>query len=154
ANVLDRQPRPFQRAWQPVGEEHVRRGEQAPEILAAGVGLDVDRDAALTAVADLEDEVDVGTGVLPGEASDDQGPAGVTRLDVLHLDDVGAPIRQRRTGGRHVRPRRELDDAHAAQDFRHYNALPTSCRYLSEPPRNALQPSSRLRYRCASCSQV
>ena len=134
AEILDREPRSLERAGQPVGQKHVRGGQQAAEVLATPIGLDVDRDAALAAVADLEDEVDVGTGVLPGEASDDQGPAGVTRLDVLHLDDVGAPIRQRRTGGRHVRPRCELDDAHSAQHFRHCNALPTSCRYLSEPP--------------------
>ena len=119
ADVLDRQPRPLQRAGQPVGQEHVRGGQQATEVLAAGVGLDVDRDAALAAVADLEDEVDVGARVLPGETADHQRPTGVTRLDVLHLDDVGAPIRQRRTGGRHVRPRRQLDDAYSAQHFGH-----------------------------------
>ncbi len=42
ADVLDRQPRPFQRAGQPVGQEHVRGGQQAAEVLAAGLGLDVD----------------------------------------------------------------------------------------------------------------
>ena len=119
ADVVDGQPRPFERARQPVRQEHVRGGEQAAEVLAAGVGLDVDRDAALATVADFEDEVDVGPGVLPGETADDQCPPGVTRLDVLHLDDVGAPVRQRRAGRRHVSPGGQLDNPHAAQDLAH-----------------------------------
>lgn len=96
ADVLDGQPRPFQRSGQPVGQEDVGGGEQATEVLAAGVGLDVDRDAALAAVTDLQDEVDVGPRVLPGEAADDQRPPRVARLHVLHLYDVGAPARHSR----------------------------------------------------------
>src|SRR5512132_4417938 len=104
ADVPDGQPRPFQRAGTPICEEDVRGGEQAAEILAAGVVLEVEADAALATVADLEDEVDVGPGVLPGEATDDERPPGVTRLDVLHLDDVGAPVRKRRARGGNVGP--------------------------------------------------
>jgi hypothetical protein len=119
ADVLDRQPRPFERARQPVRQEHVRGGEKATEVLAAGVGLDIDRHTALATVADFQDEVDVGPGVLPGETADDQCAPGVTGLDVLHLDDVGAPVRKRRAGRRHVSPGGQLDNPHAAQDLAH-----------------------------------
>ena len=139
-------------ARQPVGQEDVRGGKQAAEELAAGVGLDVDRDAALAAVTDFEHEVDVGPRVLAGETADDQGPTGVAGLDVFHLDHVGAPVRQRCAGGRHVGPGRQLDDPHSTQNSGHDNpfgrmftGLPPRPRRLPRgtcpvPPRNALQP--------------
>ncbi len=119
ADVLDGQPRPFQRTGTPVGQQDVGGGQQPAEVLATGFGLDVDRHAALAAVADLEDEVDVGPGVLPGEAADDQRPPRVARLHVLHLDHVGAPVRQRRARRGHVCPGGKLDDPHAVQDLAH-----------------------------------
>ncbi len=43
----------------------------------------------------------------------------VTGLRVLDLDDVGAPVRQHRTGRRHERPRGEFDDADSGEDVAH-----------------------------------
>ncbi len=71
---------------------------EAAEQLATRIGFDVDRDAALAAVAQLEDEVGVRTGRLARESADDQGPSRVTERDALHFDDVGAPVRQGGSG--------------------------------------------------------
>jgi hypothetical protein len=128
ADVLHCQPGPFQWCGQPVRQEHVRGSEQAPEIFSAGVGFDVDGDAAFAPVADLEDEIDVRAGVFLREAADDQRPAGIACLDVFHLDDIGAPVGQRCTGRGHVCPRRQFDDAHTTENSGHNNPFPTASR--------------------------
>ena len=57
------------------------RGKQPAEELAAGLGLEVDRDAALAAVTEFQHEVDVDPRGLAGESADDQGATGVAGLD-------------------------------------------------------------------------
>ena len=98
--------------------------------------LDVDRDAALAAVSQLEDEVGVRAGRFAGETADDQRPPGITRGDALHLDHVGAPVRQGGTGRRYVGPRRQLDNPDTTEHARHRQpsgrvAFPCYFRYSS-----------------------
>lgn len=116
ANVGHGQPGPLQGARQPIGQEHVGAGQQPAEQLTAGFRLDVDGDAALAPIAQFEDEVGVGPRRLPGEPADHQRPPRVTGAHAFHLDDVGAPVRQGRTGGGDVGPGRQFDHPHAPQD--------------------------------------
>ena len=80
ADVLDGEPGPLQRPGQPIGQEDIRSGQQTAEQLPAGFGFDVDRDAALSAVAQFEDEVGVDAGGFAGETADDQRPSRITRV--------------------------------------------------------------------------
>ncbi|GLE54035.1 hypothetical protein ATCCBAA256_35970 [Mycobacterium montefiorense] len=116
ANVVDGQPGPFQCAGQPVGQEDIRSRQQAAEQLAARLGLDVDRDAALAAVTQLEDEVGVRAGRCAGEPADHQGSPRVAEGDTLHFDDVRAPVRKGRAGRRHIGPRCQFDNPHPLKD--------------------------------------
>ena len=127
ANVLDGEPGPLECAGQPIGQEDIRTGQQPAEQLAAHFGFDVDRDAALTAVAQLEDEVGIRAGGFAGETADDQRAPGITRGDAFHLDHVGAPVRQGGTGRRYVGPRRQLDDPDTAEH---------ACPHSRQPPRS------------------
>ena len=104
ADVVDGQPRAFQHRGQPIGQEHICAGKQAAKEFTTGLGLDVDRNAALAAVPELEDEVGVHAGGFASEAADNQGPARVAGGDAFYLDNVGAPVRQRGTRRGHVRP--------------------------------------------------
>ena len=103
-NVFDGEPRSFEGAGQPVGQQHIGAGKQTAEKLAADLRFEVDRDAALAPIAQLEHEIRVHPRSLAGKSSDDERPAGVAELDAFHLDYVRTPVRQRHSGGRHVGP--------------------------------------------------
>src|SRR5581483_12184577 len=81
-----------------------------------------DADALLPTVRKLDHVVDA-TGTLRHEAHRRQPPLGVTGHGVLDLDDVGPPLGEHRPRRRHVRPRRNLDDAHTVHDSHAWPAL-------------------------------
>ncbi len=134
ADVLDSQPDASQCAEQPVRQKHVGRGYQPAEELEAGLGLEVDRDAALAAIAQLEEEVGVGPGRFAGEAADDQGAPWVAGRNALHFDHVEAPVRQCGSSRGHVCPRRQFDHPHHMQNptlLARPSACPCYFRYSS-----------------------
>ena len=77
----------------------------------------VEGQAPLAPVGVLEEDVDVvGYDV---EAGRGQAPHGVAPLDVLDLDDLGAPVRQQGRGGRHEGVLGDLEDPDTLHDLAH-----------------------------------
>ena len=104
-------------ARQLVGEEHVGRGGQLVEDVEAVVRGEVEAEAALAAVRVLEQHVHVARD--RGHTRRLESAHRVAALDVLDLDDLGAPVGEecRRRG--HERVLRDLEDADAVQDRGH-----------------------------------
>ncbi len=94
-----------------VGEEDVGDRRELVEDVAALVLVEVEREAELAAVGVLEDGRHVA-----GEdrhAGGRQAPGGVAAGDVLHLDDLGAPVAEDGRRRRHERVVGEVEDADA-----------------------------------------
>src|SRR6202453_3508402 len=62
ADVIDGESGAVGGGGAPIGQEHVRTGQQAAEQAPTRLGFDVNGDAGLAAVAQLEDEGGVGAG--------------------------------------------------------------------------------------------
>jgi hypothetical protein len=103
-----------QRRGPDVGEEHVGGGEQLHHRRLALVGLEVEHDAALRAVVELERRV--GVQLAAEHLAEDARRVARGRL---HLDDVGAPVGEDAAGGRPGHPHPQLDDTNPFQRSRH-----------------------------------
>ncbi|MBE1536870.1 hypothetical protein H4W34_006703 [Actinomadura algeriensis] len=114
ADVLDVDAQPRAGAGKEVGEEHVAGADQLVEHRRRLRLLQSEPDAALAAVRAVHHRRErraVPADVLAEHLDD---PAlRVALLRVLHLDDVGAPVREDRTGGRDVRELGDLEDPDA-----------------------------------------
>ena len=95
-----------------VRHEHVGAGEQALHRLAAGVGPQVEHDAALAAVVELERRHRALVADADGAEDRPLRIAG-RRLD---LDDVGAPVGQHAGRRRTRHPGGQLDHADTVED--------------------------------------
>ena len=117
ADVLDVDVELRADARELVGEEDVGGGgELVEDVEALGRG-EVEAEAPLAPVGVLEQGVHVvGHDGEPGRG---QAPHGVAPLDVLDLDDLGAPVGQQRRGRRHEGVLGDLEDADALHHCGH-----------------------------------
>jgi hypothetical protein len=104
-----------------VGEEDVAGGRELVEDLEAVVGREVEGQALLAAVRVLEQDVDVGA--HDGEPAGREAPHGVAALDVLDLDDLGAPVGEQRGGRGDEGVLGDLEDPDALHDCGHCPSL-------------------------------
>ena len=125
--LVDRQPEARQRAGGEVLRQHVGAAQQRVQVLAIGLGPEIEGDAALALVEEHEDDA------VARRVAADQIAAGLAarRLD---LDDVGAEpgedLRRRRSGlvlgeidDAHAGQRRVVSDADRSRHARHSSAL-------------------------------
>jgi hypothetical protein len=111
-----------------VREEHVACRGEPVEDLEAVVGAEVEAEALLAAVRVLEQHVHL----RPHDAREParrEAPHGIAALDVLDLDDLGAPVRQQRRCGRHERVLGDFENANPLHHCGH-GALPRVCRSI------------------------
>ena len=111
------EPDARQRRPPDVGDEHVGLVDQPAGELPAGLGGEIDDDAALVAVVELEGWVARQIAAEHPLERTRRVPAG--RLD---LDHVGAPVGEDGAGGRTGDPHPHLDDAHPLQRTAHGGA--------------------------------
>ncbi|EPQ44449.1 hypothetical protein MMSP_0209 [Mycobacterium sp. 012931] len=112
------EPQPSQRRRAHVGDENISVGEQFVRKLAAGVGGQVQHDAALAAVVHLERRVHPEIAAQhPAEQ-----PARIAGRR-FYLDHVGTPVGQNGGRGRRRDPDPELDNLDAFHRSRHGSFL-------------------------------
>src|ERR1700738_4777550 len=105
---------------QDVGQEDIALRCQAQQQVVAFIGRDVQADAALAPVGQLDH---VGHTALRDQAGGDQAALRVAAHRMLDLDHVRAPLGQDRAGHGHVRPGRHLEHADSAHDRAHCRLL-------------------------------
>ena len=113
------EPGALERAQAQVRDQHVGAIEQRQRDGASLVVQEVDGDAALAAVVELERRVDRHVDAGRGEEQPAHRIAG-RRLD---LDHLGAPVGHDAGGRRAGDPEADLDDANAFEWTRHGRAL-------------------------------
>ena len=97
-----------------VGDEHVGLVQEPLSELDAALGREVEGDAALAPVVELEHGVDVQVA-----AEHPLEPTGRVATGRLDLHDVGAPVRQDPRGAGTGHPDPELDDPYALEGAGH-----------------------------------
>jgi hypothetical protein len=106
-----------------VGQEHIRGLDKSGEYGVSRLGGDVQTDAALVPVEDLEEKVDAVLG--RDHSGADHAPAGVA-VEALDLDDVGAVLREEGTARRDEPVLGYVDDPDAVQGQAHVrNVVPS-----------------------------
>src|SRR5699024_10034875 len=112
---VDVDPEPLPALGQKIGHKDVCGLDQLHEHLETVRVRDVECHAALSTIGLLDEVVDA---PRPGHhAGVDQTALRVTRLRVLDLDHVGAPVCQDRPGGGDKSPGGQLDDLYSGQDL-------------------------------------
>ena len=121
------EPQPLQRGDPGVGDEHVGVGQQTVHRRSPVVAAQVEHDAALAAVVQLERRH---RRLFARTDGSEDRPLRVAarRLD---LDHVGAPVGHHPGCGRSRHPRRQLHDTHPGKD---HAQPPTMPRWLVAPP--------------------
>jgi hypothetical protein len=137
-------------AGQLVGEEHVAGRGQPVEDLEALLGGEVETQALLAPVRVLEQHVDAAA--HDREAARGEAPHGVAALDVLDLDDLGAPVGEERRRRGDERVLGDLEYADALHDCGHDPSLSERqydrvVRWCARRPRRHTAIRSRQRWR-------
>src|SRR5204862_6941221 len=111
--IVPGDPQPLARVGQEVREKDVGPLDEPVEEGAPVVGPEIDPDAALVPADLLHDEVP--TRRAGDDAARDEPADRIAVARTLHLDDLRAPVGERRARGGYESPVGDLEHLHAVQ---------------------------------------